>query len=104
MSRKTTRAGRVRTTALLAGLLLLLLAPAVPVRAGDFASAAPADRPAPAPAAEAASGKPSIVLILTDDQDASLTRYMPNLKALARQGGTLPPPPHTHPPCAPPPA
>ena len=38
---------------------------------------------------EAAPAKPSIVLILTDDQDASLTRYMPNLKALARQGATL---------------
>ena len=89
MSRKTTRAGHVRTTAILAGLLLPLLAPAVPVRAGNFASAAPADPPALAPAAEAAPARPSIVLVLTDDQDASLAAYMPNLKALARQGATF---------------
>ena len=38
--------------------------------------------------AGAAAG-PSIVLILTDDQDASLTAHMPNLKALARQGATF---------------
>src|SRR3954463_9340938 len=89
MSREKNRGGHVRATALLAGLPFPLLAPAVPVRAGDFASAAPADRPALAPAAEAASGKPSIVLILTDDQDASLTSVMPNLQALARQGATF---------------
>ena len=101
MSRKTTRAGHVRTTAILAGLLLPLLVAAVPVRAGDLASAAPADPPALAPAAEAASGKPSIVLILTDDQDASLTSVMPNLKALARQGATFTHAYYNDPLCAP---
>ncbi len=101
MSRKTTRAGHVRTTAILAGLLLPLLVPAVPVRAGDLASAAPADPPVLAPAAEAASGKPSIVLILTDDQDASLTSVMPNLKALARQGATFTHAYYNDPLCAP---
>src|SRR4051794_20368086 len=41
------------------------------------------------PPARATPAKPSIVLILTDDQDASLAAYMPNLKALARQGATF---------------
>jgi arylsulfatase A-like enzyme len=45
--------------------------------------------PACAVAAEAAPARPSIVLVLTDDQDASLAVHMPNLRALARQGATL---------------
>src|SRR4051812_20559966 len=45
--------------------------------------------PACGVAAEAAPAGPSIVLVLTDDQDASLVAQMPNLQALARQGATL---------------
>ena len=41
-----------------------------------------------APPARATPAKPSIVFILTDDQDASLADTMPNLKALAAAQGT----------------
>ena len=48
-----------------------------------------------------AAAKPSIVLVVTDDQDASLTDYMPNLKALARQGATFTRAYYNDPLCAP---
>ena len=54
-----------------------------------------------APRARAAPAKPSIVLVLTDDQDASLTGYMPNLQALARQGATFARAYYNDPLCAP---
>src|SRR4051812_45507418 len=57
--------------------------------------------PACGAAAEAAPTRPSIVLVLTDDQDASLASHMPNLRALARQGATFTHAYYNDPLCAP---
>ena len=69
------------TAAALTGVLLATSATAALPGASGSATAVPA-----APAA-APPSRPNVVLILTDDQDRSLTRFMPQTRKRVRQQG-----------------